>query len=1088
MEPNCYIFMYSSQKARNFATRNSFSRLIKVFQMTILRKIITTTCIPKMLLLLCFLFSVDNSFSQEYNFKTFSTEQGLVQIKVNDILQDRKGYIWIATDGGLSRFDGKNFTNYTAKDGLVNNKCTKLFVDSKDRIWIGHLYGVSLMVGKHIQAFSSSSGTNLREVQSFAENREGIWIGGVKGLVKFNDKTSTPIPIPPKYGNQVTSLAIDSFDRLWIGLNATGGLLIYQKGQLRQVTSKDLSIPVSSLSPIQCLLPVAGSMWIFTSDGIYKHEKDELIQVKYSGTYLGAEKAVLKKDGSVWMATPNGLAQLKSNILQYFTQSNGLPYSAVSTVMTDREENLWIGGGQGISLLSSLAFSQFSSDQQNQPFSPSCIAQGPDGKIWFNSEPNGLFFLENNSIQKVKQPSQLNEHFFSCIQPDLMGNIWLGTADFNGIFKLNPKHQLHQYTTDDGLPDNVIQCLRVGLEGQLYAGTSKGLAVFDGKRWIKLGNPDGIIAFDIKTLHVSTDGKLWVGTSDGKVYSYFQTQWKELPGMEGIVYGSITDISSSSNTLYITADGEGLIVYQDRPILINKETGLSTSEIRFVEVSLSGRELWCGTPKGLLHLLLDNRGNIQSQKLWTQADGFFGGECLPGAALTTSDKMIWCCTPKGVTAFNPQSPIVSTIPPLVDLVGIDLFNKEPDWKDYSKLISSATGFGIDPAFPATDNYLSFRFTALHFRSPLTIQYQWKLEGYEKDWNRPSKFDEVNYPELPPGSYVFKVRAISDSGLISQPAAFSFTITPPFYKTIWFLSLSVLTLLIAGISIVKYREQILVKEKEVLEHAVKQRTKELEEQKYLVEQKNADIMENINYAKNIQLAILPGKEELSRAFSEHFVLFKPQDIVSGDFFWYFHQEDLVWAAAVDCTGHGIPGAFMSMMGNDLLNQAIIEKGISDPALVLANMNRSIRLVFREENQVIETQQGMDISLICLNLHTGLMKFAGAMRPLIVARDNEMVEWEGDKASIGRYTTENFSFTTHSISLKKGDSLFLFTDGFCDQFGGTKGKKFLSSRFKQILSSHNKEPMENLGNILCKELENWQGSLNQVDDILVMGFRY
>jgi serine phosphatase RsbU (regulator of sigma subunit) len=171
----------------------------------------------------------------------------------------------------------------------------------------------------------------------------------------------------------------------------------------------------------------------------------------------------------------------------------------------------------------------------------------------------------------------------------------------------------------------------------------------------------------------------------------------------------------------------------------------------------------------------------------------------------------------------------------------------------------------------------------------------------------------------------------------------------------------------------------------------------------------------------------------------------------------------------------------------LNQAIIEKEITDPAQVLANMNHSIRLVFREQNQVVETQQGMDVSLMCLNLKTGLVKFAGAMRPIMAILNNEIKEWDGDKASIGRYTEENFSFTTIEFTLNKGDSLFLFTDGFCDQFGGPKGKKFLTTRFKQILADYKDQSIEALGDKLYQAHEEWQGDLNQVDDILLLGFR-
>ncbi|MBX7182740.1 MAG: SpoIIE family protein phosphatase [Bacteroidia bacterium] len=1028
------------------------------------------------------------SFSQLLNFKNFTTDQGLVQTKVNDVVQDSKGYLWIATDGGLSRFDGKSFVNFTAKDGLGNNKCTRLFIDSKNRLWIAHIYGISLLQGKKIQSFSDSSGIKNREIQSFLEFDNKIWMGGMNGIALFDQGKFTHLPIPNHENKQIKSLSVDHKNRLWIGYGDNGGIILYSNKHFQDFDSFGFAGTEHPLTTIQQLHFDGKAMWIFAAEGIFSFSGDEMKPVKHAGIFLGAEKVHFKSDGSIWMATTNGLAHLEKGQLNYFNENNGLPGSELSTLLIDREGNCWAGCRKGLVMLSSLAFAQFTTNEPNKVFAPTCMAQTSDGRILFNSDPTGLFQLQNNLLSKITIPKQLDEHLFSCILVDKYGSIWLGTADFNGVYRFNPPLGVKQFTGDNGLPDNNIQCLGQDALGRIFAGTSRGLAMFENNQWKTLENPDGSLVFDVKTMHTTKDGKLWLGTSDGKVFSYHNNQFKALPGLEGKINSSITGMASSASKLFIGTDGEGLVIWNGKPSLLTKEQGLLTNEIRFVGCNQDGTTLYCGTQKGLLQLGLGTNGEMSQQKLLSQNEGFFGGECLYGALLITNDHQIWCGTPHGVTRFSPNIPIYTSVAPLVDIVGVDLFYKEPEWKTYADSISNETGFGINPQFSYKDNYLSFRFTGLQFGAPSSVRYQWKLDGFEKDWNRPSTFDEVNYPNLPPGKYVFKVRASSISGLVSQEAQFAFTIKPPFYRTYWFYTLSAIFLLALGIGYIKYREQRLVREKEELEVAVKQRTAELEEQKNIVEQKNADILENINYAKNIQLAILPGNEEISRAFQEHFILFKPQDIVSGDFYWYYHHEDLVWAAAVDCTGHGVPGAFMSMMGNDLLNQAIIEKQITDPALVLANMNHSIRLVFREQNQVVETQQGMDVSLMCLNLKTGLVKFAGAMRPIMAIINKEIKEWEGDKASIGRYTEENYSFSTIEFTIQKGDVLLLFSDGYCDQFGGPKGKKFLTTRFKNILTKHLHDSLEILGDSLYDALDEWQGDLNQVDDILVLGFKY
>ncbi len=271
---------------------------------------------------------------------------------------------------------------------------------------------------------------------------------------------------------------------------------------------------------------------------------------------------------------------------------------------------------------------------------------------------------------------------------------------------------------------------------------------------------------------------------------------------------------------------------------------------------------------------------------------------------------------------------------------------------------------------------------------------------------------------------------------------------------------------------------------------KQTKQELKSYSQLIEQKNQNITDSIHYAKKIQDSILPDKSLLTKGIEDAFVLYLPKDIVSGDFYWCLHKGHLSFLATVDCTGHGVPGAFMSMTGNSLLFEAINEKGLTKPAEILQEMELGLRRSLNKElDGKEETQDGMDMSLICIDHSNQKLSFAGARRPLIHVRDGKLEEIKGCKRSIGNafHKTAN-SFEEHCLSIHKGDQFYMFSDGYPDQFGGPKGKKFMSRNFKNTLLEISTLPSKEQKMALKQQLEDWKNGLyEQVDDVLVMGIK-
>ena len=255
-----------------------------------------------------------------------------------------------------------------------------------------------------------------------------------------------------------------------------------------------------------------------------------------------------------------------------------------------------------------------------------------------------------------------------------------------------------------------------------------------------------------------------------------------------------------------------------------------------------------------------------------------------------------------------------------------------------------------------------------------------------------------------------------------------------------------------------------------------------ELKRIVEHRNIEITDSIKYAKRIQSAILPPDTLIREHLMNSFILYKPKDVVSGDFYWIEPTDNGIFFAAADCTGHGVPGAMVSVICNGALNRSVREFRLSAPGEIL---NKTRELVIKEfEKSEEEVQDGMDIAL-CKLKNTPLF-YSGANNPLWIIRDSELIETKADKQPIGRYD-KNAPFTTHTIELQKGDSIYIFSDGYSDQFGGEKGKKFKSKAFRQLLLSIQDKTMEDQRILIDEAFETWRGNLEQIDDVCVIGVR-
>lgn len=331
-----------------------------------------------------------------------------------------------------------------------------------------------------------------------------------------------------------------------------------------------------------------------------------------------------------------------------------------------------------------------------------------------------------------------------------------------------------------------------------------------------------------------------------------------------------------------------------------------------------------------------------------------------------------------------------------------------------------------------------------------------------------------------------------------PASFSvrISIDKPFWQKAWFLWTTVLSVPLVVIGLIRLQTVSLRRLNRKLHGLVRQKTLLLVEEKEAVsrinlqlEDKNRDIMDSIRYAKRIQLAALPDMALLKTYFPHSFIFYQPRDIVSGDFYWFAEKDDIFIIAAVDCTGHGIPGAFMSMIGTTLLNKIIFDDDTGSPAIILARLNKEVTSSLHQQEAYDSSHDGMDIALCIIDRKTNSLRFSGAGRPFCLVRNDEVQVIKSNKAGIGgRYGHDTIEYDETIVQLEEGDSFYLFSDGYADQFSSETGGKFSSRRLRELFRSISGLPATDQEKKVRETFYEWKGEEFQYDDILVIGIRY
>lgn len=1058
---------------------------------------ITRRVIQSVLLVLFHLFAG----AQSYHFTNYGVKDGLAQSNVSGIIQDSAGFYWLATDGGVSRFDGKNFINYTTEDGLADNNVSAIFLDRNNQIWLGHENGsLTKYDGQAFTEIKSKLLPKDKKIFGFFQDQSGsLWIStfsaGVIKILNPSRDLKEKLQIKVYSGRQglsqyVFSTSQDKEGHLWFLTDI--GIRIMDRSTRQFEFFRPDNIPVGQIS---CITRDRNNNFLIgTSAGSVSRydvntKKFETLITPESTSQgmMGGPNYVYAifedSQSNIWATVANrGVFryQAATRRVTAFNTSNGLSTNKIKCIYEDKEGNMLFGtSGEGFEVFSGERFISFSKKNGLRDNQIWAISQDKNDNMWFGTNEGLTIYSPKEQPERAYKNITVSEGLpnnnIRAIVADKYGNLWIGMWGGKVIKYDGQQGRLVQTPALNEMVNHLVSSLMIDSKNRLWIGSYEGIVVYDlGSGLIRtMRTIDGLSDNDISCIFEDSRGHIWIGTKQRGITVYDGTTFKKYNRENGLNNTSISSIcEDAQHRIWVGTEGGGAFVYNGKTFENYKvRDGLLSDFVTLITTD-KNKNIWLGTNKGL------NRYNPETGQFhsFLKGDGFTGVETKARAVFTDQSENIWFGTVNGAFKYNPKEDALNLSVPVTKILEFKVNLKDYPLSDKVELSYK-------------ENSLTFDFVGISLANPEGVRYKIRLEGFDDDWRTVYNTSE-NYSNLPHHKYVFHLIACNSSGICSEPLSVRIHISPPYWKTWWFYLL-VFSGVVAGLfAYIKIRERKLQEEKRILEDKVNERTAEVVEKNKELDDINKDITASIRYAKRIQDAILPPDDFVRRHLPNTFILFKPKDIVSGDFYWLEEKDDTVIFAAVDCTGHGVPGAFMSIMGHNLLDRIVGEQKITQPARILDELNKSISDTLRQTDLEDNTvRDGMDIALCAFDRKRAVLQYAGAYNPLWLIRNKELIEIRGNKFPIGNSKTgENNKFTNHEIPLQKGDTIYIFSDGYSDQFGGPSGKKFKSSALKQLLITSQHLDMDEQLSLLNNIIESWRGQHEQVDDILIIGTRY
>lgn len=772
-----------------------------------------------------------NAQAQQFNFRNWSLEQGLPQSQVNDIVQDHDGQLWVATLGGLSRFDGSAFHTYTKRDGMSSNSISCLLLDSRQRIWVGTTdKGLMLFTGSGFEVYNQAAGLPAGGVYCIAEDSEGVvWAATDSGVYSLAKNKFVPhTDLPPMRYNDVLFTATNE---LWAGSASQGVYRINAKG-VSTYTAANSALPHNSINVLD--QSPDGTIWIGTADGAatFRVNKLEKFELPAGIESPNVQDFTTDNYGHQWLSLHlNGVIKHDGKKFQHLTRYSGLRTDRVNCLTTDREGNIWIGTtGHGLMQYRNPWFVHyFDMGEVKEPVI-SALAQDTKGRVWLGTDDGYAAFMEGgvlNWLQTDLWPKGTTLHSMWVAHEN---DVWVCTS--NGLYRLGPGKVAH-YGTAQGLPSAETHQAMPLPNGELLLATAAGLALLPvGKNFIRPLHETQLTG-RVYALHRDRSGRIWIGAEKG-IFRYENNVVAAAKGLNGSGFREVLTIAEDeSGTLYFGGFNYGILVWHDKwkgPKVYNAKNGLTHEGIKSLFVD-NTNHLWVGTSRGVLKVRIDqihDKGRL-SIRTYANQEGFRGLEVSNRGITQTPDGTVWFATAKGLTMYLPDLDRRNQVYPNTILTNLMLFQKPTDWAGMGYTIDSRSGLPLNLRLPYNRNHLTFDFHGISLTAPDRVRYRYRLKGHDDNWSAVTDYSFATYASLDPGTYTFQLMAANSDGYWTpNPLTYTFTIVPPVWRREWFIVLLVLLATGATISVVRLREKSLVKMNTLLEQKVRHRTQLLEE--------------------------------------------------------------------------------------------------------------------------------------------------------------------------------------------------------------------------------------------------------------------
>jgi ligand-binding sensor domain-containing protein/serine phosphatase RsbU (regulator of sigma subunit) len=1023
---------------------------------------------------------------QQLFFDQFSVSDGLAQSTVYKVIQDENDIFWLGTDAGVSRFDGLSFSNLSVENGLAADGVRAISEDGHGNIWFGHNGGgISRYNGQSFETLRNREITLNSYVTSILLDSAGhLWLTTFgSGVIEVMNPQAPLDDLEMiqhsgrELSDQVVGGHVDSTGKIYFVSDIN--VKYYNRDSTRFDNVQMNGIP-QYYTTTCILVDSRGSTWFGKfNGGLYRYDPNlddaemyDLIKAGLSSNWVTA--LFEDRGGNIWAGTwGGGIVRISpENHMDLFSDHNGLPGMKIWTIMQDKEGNILVGTHEnGLCVYKGDHFTSYSTKDGLIDPQVWSIQQAADGDLWFGTE-GGISILQKKAWgEQFTEFNQLKGLSIEFLKEDQNGTMWIGSS--NSVYSYDKSSRLFaDPLINSTITDlNQVGAMDVDGENNLWLGTTDGIIFFeiDTRKNTRLSQEDGLAGNEVSSIFADSKNHIWVGSRGTGITVIKGSTFEQLDLGYNITPSCFTE--DQEGQIWIGTEARGLIQYdpvQQKVIrTFTSEDGLLANLINQISCD-KFNNIYVGTNKGL-NKYVRNEDKIYA---YTKRSGFIGIETKRNASYVDRDGNIWFGTVLGVTRYNPSEESVNKEEPLTHITSIQVNHKE---------------------FPVTDGLsLSYKQNSIVFEyrcitlNPDAVQYRIMLDGVDLEWLEPNTETRATYAALRHGKYSFLVKTKSSAGVWNEePVSFDFVIKPPFYLTWYFILASIFAVGVVIFTYVKIRVRALKRENAILEEKVKDRTAIVVAQKEELAQKNKDITDSIRYAKRIQFAILPEKSP----FPETFILFKPKDIVSGDFYWFTEVGDKEFFSAVDCTGHGVPGAFMSIIGHNSLTKIVREYGILEPGKILTQLNKEVIETLHQRTDSGDVYDGMDLALVSYDRKEGQLEYSGAFNPLYLIRNGEIQETKANKLSIGRSSLNTeVEFTNHRFEMKKGDTVYLFSDGYADQFGGELMKKFKYKNLKELILKIQPETMDNQRAIMDQTIEQWRGDVEQVDDILVIGRKF